>query len=80
MGVTGFLNFISANSDNTQLIYVIIAVCVAMVATFILTFITNKNIDDTTLEEITNTETSIYSPIKDEVKELKSCSNETFAN
>lgn len=86
MGVIGFLNFISADSGNTQLIYVIIAVCVAMVATFILTLITNKNIDDTTVEKTTNenitkdTETSVYSPIKGEVKELKSCSDETFAN
>ncbi len=82
MGVIGFLNFISAEEGNTQLIYVLIAVCVAMVVTFILTLVTNKNNDDTTKNEntVTDTEVSVYSPINGEVKELKACSDQTFAN
>lgn len=91
MGIVGFLNFVSGDGNNTQLMYVVLAVCVAMVAAFILTFVLNKDLGKTTTQpseqaaETTQTvsaetaDKTVYAPVRGTVNALNTCSDETFA-
>lgn len=89
MGIVGFLNFISGDGSNAQLVYVVLAVCVAMVAAFLLTFVLNKDMAKPTAAQSDSSapaqpaaaqENAIYAPVHGAVKALQTCSDETFAS
>ena len=89
MGIIGFLNFVSGDGNNTQLMYVVLAVCVAMVAAFILTFVLNKNIGqpaaqqaetDVPSADADSAEKTVYAPVCGSVRALDTCTDETFAS
>lgn len=85
MGIIGFLNFVSGDGSNTQLMYVVLAVCVAMVAAFILTFVLNRDLGKTaaapaSVQQTIAAEKTVYAPVRGTVNALRTCSDETFAS